>query len=289
MGSSLAFRRLQLAEQDVSKSWRGFSAQYTPIEQSTPYAFEFTGSEHYLALHDLVLDDGAMTVDGLAPTPGGDLRGKMTYVPAGRKIEGWARPSDRRNAFTALYFDPAVLSAETERMFAPGDFEPSIYFRDDNLRNTLERLETALRSQHHNAVFVETLALIAVLEIGRLQSEWQDLPGPEAGRLSAAQELRVRDFVETHFADGIGLADMAGVADLSRFHFARQFKATFGTTPHKYLLETRLGAARIMLKDKKQPVADIALKSGFGSDTSFARAFRNELGLSPSAYRRSVG
>ena len=206
MGSSLAFRRLQLAKQAVAKSWRGFSAQYTPIDQTDPYSFEFTGTEHYLANHDLILDDGSMTVDGLSPAPGGDLRGKMTYVPSGRKIEGWAQPADRNNSFTAIYFDPAILSEETERMFSTGDFVPSVYFRDDNIRNTLERLEIALRSDNDNHVFVETLGLLGALEVARLQAEFAAAPDYRTSKLSARQERRVRDFIDARYADDIGFS-----------------------------------------------------------------------------------
>ena len=121
-----------------------------------------------------------MTVDGLSPAPGGDLRGKMTYVPSGRKIEGWAQPADRNNSFTAIYFDPAILSEETERMFSTGDFVPSVYFRDDNIRNTLERLEIALRSDNDNHVFVETLGLLPQLAVEILGN-----PGVENAVLAA--------------------------------------------------------------------------------------------------------
>ncbi|MCK5747494.1 helix-turn-helix domain-containing protein [Oricola sp.] len=288
MGSSLAFRRLQLAKQAVAKSWRGFSAQYTPIDQTDPYSFEFTGTEHYLANHDLILDDGSMTVDGLSPAPGGDLRGKMTYVPSGRKIEGWAQPADRNNSFTAIYFDPAILSEETERMFSTGDFVPSVYFRDDNIRNTLERLEIALRSDNDNHVFVETLGLLGALEVARLQAEFAAAPDYRTSKLSARQERRVRDFIDARYADDIGLSDLAEIAGLSRFHFARQFKATFGTTPHQYLMDKRIEAARDMLNRAGLSMAEIALKSGFRSDTNFSRAFRTQTGVSPSAYRRTV-
>lgn len=288
MGSSLAFRRLQLAKEAKAKSWHGFSAQYMPIKQTDPYSFEFTGTEHYLAIHDLVLDDGAISVDGLSPSPGGDLRGKMTYVPLGLRIEGWAQPADRSNSFTALYFDPAILSEETERVFSTGDFAPSVYFRDDNLRKTLERLEIALRSEHHNDVFVETLGLLAALEVVRLQSEIVAAPDYRNSKLSAHQEQCVRDFIEAHYTDDIGLSDLAEIAGLSRFHFARQFKATFGTTPHQFLMEKRIEAARVMLNRAGLSMAEIAMKSGFRSDSNFSRAFRNQTGVSPSAYRKSV-
>ena len=288
MTSSLAFRRLHLAKQAAAKSWRGFSAQYMPIDQTDPYSFEFTGTEHYLANHDLILDDGSMTVDGLPPTPGGDLRGKMTYVPSGRKIEGWAQPADRSNSFTALYFDPAILSEETERVFSTGDFVPSVYFRDDNIRNTLERLEIALRSDNDNDVFVETLGLLGALEVGRLQAEIAASPDNRTSKLSAHQERRVRDFVDARFADEISLSDLAEIAGLSRFHFARQFKATFGTTPHQYLMDKRIEAARAMLHRAGLSMAEIAQKSGFRSDTNFSRAFRSQTGVSPSVYRKSA-
>ena len=51
---------------------------------------------------------------------------------------------------------------------------------------------------------------------------------------------RVREYVESHLQENIGLEELAATAGLSMFHFARVFKQSEGVTPHSYLLQRRV-------------------------------------------------
>jgi AraC family transcriptional regulator len=97
---------------------------------------------------------------------------------------------------------------------------------------------------------------------------------------------RVTDFVSEHLFDDITLADMARVAGLSTFHFARTFAAAFGVPPHCYVSRMRLDRAMAQIADGKLPLAQIAFDARFSSQSSFTRAFRRATGITPAEYRR---
>lgn len=91
--------------------------------------------------------------------------------------------------------------------------------------------------------------------------------------------------VESDFAGPLALSDLASEAGLSPFHFLRVFRRFTGTTPHQYLLETRLRHAARMLLDSARPVTEIAYESGFADLSNFVRTFHRSIGASPREFR----
>ena len=75
---------------------------------------------------------------------------------------------------------------------------------------------------------------------------------------------------------------------MSSFHFAREFKRTTGTTPHQYLIRSRLRRAARLLADHARPISDIALDVGFGDLSNFVRTFRRAAGVSPRRFRQAA-
>lgn len=92
-----------------------------------------------------------------------------------------------------------------------------------------------------------------------------------------------REQIGRRFADELTVSDLAGAAGMSMFHFIRVFTALVGKPPHRYLLETRLGAARAMLADGRS-VTDTCYACGFGDLSHFSRSFARRFGAPPSAF-----
>jgi AraC-like DNA-binding protein len=97
---------------------------------------------------------------------------------------------------------------------------------------------------------------------------------------------RVIRAMENEPAAPTDLAGLARLARLSPYHFLRTFQTLTGVTPHQYLLRARLRRAAVRLLSEKRNIADIALDCGFGDVSNFNRAFKNEFGIAPRAYRR---
>ena len=109
---------------------------------------------------------------------------------------------------------------------------------------------------------------------------------PLRGGLPAWQQKRVAEFIETHLAEEISLTALAELVDLSVYHFARAFRRSFGTPPHRYHMARRMDRARALLKTPALSVTQIGIQIGFRETSSFTRAFRKFIGLTPTDYRR---
>jgi AraC-like DNA-binding protein len=87
------------------------------------------------------------------------------------------------------------------------------------------------------------------------------------------------------YADALDIEWLAGSLGLSRAHFIRSFRDTFGETPHRYLQRRRLERAMALLRETDSSVTEICFDVGFSSLGTFSRTFREVVGESPREYR----
>lgn len=114
---------------------------------------------------------------------------------------------------------------------------------------------------------------------------------PSAVPASARERRRLRevlDFIILNAGEPQGIDDLAALAGMSKYHFLRVFRAVFGTTPYRYLLDLRLRNAAADLAAGDRPVSAIAYEAGFGDLSTFNARFRKVFGASPSAFRREI-
>ena len=90
------------------------------------------------------------------------------------------------------------------------------------------------------------------------------------------------------FSRDLSLQALANESGYSRVHFVRMFRAATGYSPHNYLLNLKLERARELLRNPSISLIDIALDCGFSSHSHMSRIFHKFVGLTPSAYRRSL-
>ncbi|MBW6422279.1 AraC family transcriptional regulator [Rhizobium sp. XQZ8] len=103
-----------------------------------------------------------------------------------------------------------------------------------------------------------------------------------------ARMQRVLDHIDSHLDDDLDLDMLSGIAAYSKYHFHRQFTATFGLSVHRYIQLARMKRASYRLADgDARSVTDIAMDAGYDAPDAFARAFRQRLGQSPSSFRKS--
>lgn len=101
--------------------------------------------------------------------------------------------------------------------------------------------------------------------------------------------LRARDAMDRAYAEPLDVPAVAAVAYLSRAHFIRLFRGTFGETPHHYLQRRRVERSMFLLRETDRSITDICLDVGFTSAGTFTRTFREILGETPSHYRKGHG
>jgi AraC-like DNA-binding protein len=97
--------------------------------------------------------------------------------------------------------------------------------------------------------------------------------------------LRAKDLIDARYRDPLDVPAVAKAARLSPAHFSREFRRTFGETPHQYLLTRRLERAAALLRSTDRSVADICFTVGLSSVGSFTTSFGRTYGCTPTAYR----
>lgn len=129
-----------------------------------------------------------------------------------------------------------------------------------------------------------TLAMHLLLTYGQIAAE----TGKERVALTQSVLKRIDDYINAHLAETISLQNLATVAGLSKYHFARQFKKETGRSPGQYVLAQKMQAARVLLGDRSRTITDIATSVGYTNISHFSRAFSSQFGLSPSAFRQQL-
>lgn len=97
---------------------------------------------------------------------------------------------------------------------------------------------------------------------------------------------RARDHADRHYAEPLDLESLAQVAGISKYHFQRLFKATYGLTPAAHLSQRRVERAQDLLRATNLTVTEICHAVGFASLGSFSSRFRELVGESPSDFQR---
>jgi AraC family transcriptional regulator len=92
-------------------------------------------------------------------------------------------------------------------------------------------------------------------------------------------------YIEEHLDASPSLDQLAGVARLSAYHFARQFKAATGLPPHQYVISRRVERAKQLLQAGALSLAKVAAQTGFSDQSQFGRHFKRLVGVTPGQFR----
>jgi AraC-like DNA-binding protein len=97
---------------------------------------------------------------------------------------------------------------------------------------------------------------------------------------------RVTDYIDSHLGSSLRIEVLAAQVGTSASYFSRCFRASFGLTPHRYVLERRLARAQTLLATSTLRLTEVALTAGFADQSHFCRRFREAVGSSPSHFRK---
>ncbi|WP_429162834.1 helix-turn-helix domain-containing protein [Aeromonas media] len=190
--------------------------------------------------------------------------------------------ADQPWSYLMFYLDTDWLRSQQEEAGLGSEFRP---FDMTASRDPL--LYQGLRHLHHQLVEApDPLArevachLFSRQLLARLTpARWDDRP-PQ--HLQRAAELMQDDS-----ASPLSLSQLSAVAGLTPSHFVRAFSHHYGMTPHAYLLDRRIRHARSLLR-QGQPLAEVALASGFADQAHFQRQFKRRVAATPGQYRTQL-
>jgi AraC family transcriptional regulator len=268
----------------------GWSSLYVSQQREGAYHAAFAAVEDHLVILHL---DGPVAVERrLGGRPARSLVGPggLFVMPGGHDF--WVHLTQPL-ASLHLYVRDRILR-EVARDLYPGD--PDRIAVAPGLGETDPVVESLARAAGH-AIAEEDAGSglladhVARALAARLLARGIGPPRVAAGDATAAvlgpaRRRRLREFVDTHLAYPIGLADLAAAVGLTPTRLARGFKRDMGTTPYHYVLLARITRARHLLRTTDRPIADIAAGCGFSHQEHLTRMFRREHGTTPAAYRR---
>ncbi len=113
----------------------------------------------------------------------------------------------------------------------------------------------------------------------------------KASRFSNQQQIdlaiNIKKSINQHFNTEVNLEELARLNLTSKYHLIRIFKLYYGITPHQYLINKRIEAAKELLKMGKT-ATEACYEVGFMSIHSFSNLFKTKTGSSPSQYKRAI-
>ena len=188
------------------------------------------------------------------------------------------RPGDERGfGYRVAYIDPALLLTAAGTGHLPFIRDP--VSGDTQLAEAIQEVVQAQEGDANDVALTSSLARLA-----DVMSRLAGTAPTSAMRVHLPGVQAARDLLIAKGAARASMQELEAASGLSRWELARQFRAAYGVSPHRYHLLRRLGVARDLLAEN-QPLADIALSCGFADQAHFSRHFKSAFGLSPGRWR----
>ncbi len=185
----------------------------------------------------------------------------------------WRHADEMREAYPAALIDPRALFIDDGQLITSAGTAAGI---DACLHLVRRELGTAVANRIARRMVVPP-------QRDGGQQQFVDMPIPEFTADSLAPLL---SWAMDHLGDPHTPSSLARKAMMSDRTFARRFVAETGTTPHRWLTQQRILAARNLLEQSDLGVEQIATRVGFNSAVVMREHFRREIGVAPADYRR---
>ncbi len=216
--------------------------------------------------------------------------GSIMLVPAGSPVM-W-RWGGRKDSLQ-IYLEPGLVERVAAEAFGldPARITvPPLDGRDlPQLRAAMLAVDAELTAGGAGgSLAAESLAnVLGVHLIRHILAPGRPARGPD-GALPRGRLRTVVEYIEEHLDVSPTLAQIAAVAHLSPYHFARQFKTATGLPPHEYVIARRVERAKQFLRCGDLSLAEVAAQAGFADQSQFSRHFKRLVGVTPGQFRMSA-
>lgn len=214
--------------------------------------------------------------------------GGAAVIPAGQPHSA---SSDGLAEYVSLYLDPALVLRAASESGVRGRVElvAKSYESDPTMHGVaLSLLREVERGGLCGPLYTESLSNVLAVHLLRNYAEVGAGAPRFAGGLSGRRLRRVTEHMAENYERDLSLVELAQVAGVSPFHFAREFKRATGAAPHQYLIGVRIGRAKALLAEGRLPLSEVSLRAGFSSQSHFTRLFHRVTGETPKSYRDAL-
>lgn len=215
--------------------------------------------------------------------------GQIVVIPAGKSLQ-WRQEDNDGNDTLHLYLHPHFIRTTAETIDVDATqilIKEQFGVRDEHIQHSaLSLLCELMEANVIGRIYADSLAQLLAMQLVRRYSYLKDLHvsrgGMAPGKLRKAIEFINANLDKEHT---VALGAVAEEVQMSYFHFSRAFKQSTGVSPNVYMIEQRIERAKKLLTETDVPIADIALRVGFASQSHFTTTFRRLAWTTPKAFR----
>src|ERR1700751_778148 len=142
--------------------------------------------------------------------------------------------------------------------------------------------------QSFSELFLDHFRLLFCAHVAQTYAPTFDAGREHRGGLAPWQKRRAAELLAEHLDGSLRLATLASECGLSVSHFAKSFRQSFRTSPHRYLILQRIERAKGLLARSECPLSEVALQTGFADQAAFSRTFGHVVGNPPGQWRRQA-
>ncbi|HEY0801690.1 MAG TPA: AraC family transcriptional regulator [Steroidobacteraceae bacterium] len=269
--------------------WKGLQA----VRIESPggeFSAAGTPSTHVLCLNVRPPEKLDLRYEGVKrdmPPPAGSI----AVVPAGSSVlSRWQGSKDS----LLIYLEPSLVTRVAAESFGLDPTRTAVPPLDGlnvpELRSAMLAVDAELRAGGVGGpLMVESLANVLAVHLIRHTTGARRLPVSADGVLPRRKLRTVVEYIVENLGGSPTLEQMAAVAHLSPYHFARQFKAATGLPPYQYVIARRVERAQHLLRgDGELGLAEVAFRAGFSDQSHFSSHFKRIIGVTPGQFRISA-
>lgn len=214
------------------------------------------------------------------------LSGGMTLIPMQHSYWGrWRQPIES----IMLNLKADLLLRNAAEMLSVEEVEllPQVVLYDPLIFQIALALKADLEScRPGGRLYAETVINALAVHLLRNYSSHHH-KARRLGGLSATQLKLVIEYINDYLDQELSLEELAEIAQLSAYHFCRSFKQSTGFTPHQYVIRQRVERAKLLLKDGKMGISEVAIACGFTHQSHLNRHFKRLTGVTPKKFSSS--
>lgn len=214
--------------------------------------------------------------------------GDIMIVPAGMSMQ-WRQQDVETNDALHLYLHPHVVrtTAESVDFDTTQTLQPQFGIRDEQIQHIALSLLCELQDANViGRIYADSLAQLLAMQLVRRYSDVKDAHVSRGG-MAPGKLRKAIEFINGNLEkeQTVALGAVAEEVHMSYFHFSRVFKQSTGVSPNVYMIEQRIERAKKLLIETDLPIAEIALRVGFASQSHFTTTFRRLAWTTPKSFR----